>query len=103
MNTKFNYYSLNNPAEISNWENKIFHASFYNFGRLALELFQFQYLHNDLYQQYVDSVGIDPESVDSITKIPFLPIQFFKTGVIKTTDFKPEIIFESSGTNTNYQ
>lgn len=89
---------MNNPAEISNWENKIFNASFYSFDRLALELFQFQYLHNNLYRQFVDSVGIDPESVDSITKIPFLPIQFFKTGVIKTTDFKPQITFESSGT-----
>ncbi len=65
---------------------------------MALELFQFQYRHNDIYHQYVNSLHIIPESVDSITKIPFLPIQFFKTHAIKTTDFKAEIIFESSGT-----
>ena len=63
-----------------------------------MELFQFQYLHNNLYRQYVDSVRIKPERVDSITKIPFLPIQFFKTAIVKTTDFEAEIIFESSGT-----
>ena len=98
MNIKFNYYSLKNTAEISEWENKIFHASFYNFDRLALELFQFQYWHNNVYRQYADSVHIIPEKVDTIAKIPFLPIQFFKTNVIKTTEYEPQIIFESSGT-----
>ena len=65
---------------------------------MALELFHFQYEHNDVYRQYVKSLPVDPEKVDSVTKIPFLPIQFFKTNVIKTTAFEPEIIFESSGT-----
>jgi hypothetical protein len=95
---KFNYYSLNTTPEISNWENKIFHASFYNFDKMALELFQFQYRHSDIYRQYVDSVRIDPQKVDSLSKIPFLPIQFFKTNEVTTTTFEPEIIFESSGT-----
>ncbi len=65
---------------------------------MALELFQFQYRYNDIYHQYVNSLHIIPESVDSITKIPFLPIQFFKTHAIKTTAFEAEVIFESSGT-----
>ena len=95
---KFNYYYLNNTSEIPEWENKIFHASFYNFDRMALEIFQFQYRHNPVYRQYVNSIHINPESVDAVVKIPFLPIQFFKTNIIKTTEFEPEIIFESSGT-----
>jgi hypothetical protein len=65
---------------------------------MALELFQFQYRHNDVYRRYVDSVHVDPQKVDSLGKIPFLPIQFFKTTAVKTTAFEPEIIFESSGT-----
>lgn len=65
---------------------------------MALDLFHFQYEHNTIYRQYVDSVHIDPKTVDSVTKIPFLPIQFFKSGIIKTTEFEPEIVFESSGT-----
>ena len=36
--------------------------------------------------------------MDAIEKIPFLPISFFKTHEVKTTDFIPEIVFESSGT-----
>lgn len=57
-----------------------------------------QYHYNDLYRSYVDSIRVIPEKVDSIEKIPFLPISFFKTHEVKTTDFNPEIIFESSGT-----
>lgn len=39
-----------------------------------------------------------PHEVTATDKIPFLPISFFKTHKVATTDFKPEIIFESSGT-----
>lgn len=65
---------------------------------MAIELFNFQYQHNNIYRRYSDSIHTQPESVDSIDKITFLPTQFFKTNSIKTTDFEPEIIFESSGT-----
>ncbi len=51
-----------------------------------------------LYQTYVNSISVNPASVDTIEKIPFLPISFFKTHKVATTDFEPEIIFESSGT-----
>ena len=84
--------------QITDWENKIFHASYYNFDKIALELFRFQYQNNSLYKQFSDSVGVVPDKVNSITEIPFLPIQFFKTHRVTTTTFEPEIIFESSGT-----
>jgi len=85
-------------TQIAELENKIFQASFYNFDKLALQLFQFQYEHNNVYRQFSKSININPERVDSIEKIPFLPIQFFKSAEVKTTDFEPEIFFESSGT-----
>ncbi|HUS02519.1 MAG TPA: hypothetical protein VMY77_12365 [Chitinophagaceae bacterium] len=65
---------------------------------MAIELFHFQYQNNGVYRRYADSLHVKPETVDTVTKIPFLPVQFFKTNTIKTTDFEPEIIFESSGT-----
>lgn len=89
---------MKNGEHITDWENQIFNVSFYNFDKIALQLFRFQYDNNSIYKQYVDSINIVPETVDSITKIPFLPIQFFKTATIKTTEFEPETIFESSGT-----
>ncbi len=57
-----------------------------------------QYENNEVYKTYVDTVGIVPRVVTSLEKIPFLPIQFFKSKEVSTTSFEPEIIFESSGT-----
>ena len=81
-----------------NWENKQFHTSFYNFEGHALELFRFQYEHNPVYRKFTDSINVDPLMVNRIERIPFLPVQLFKRCEVRTTEFVPEIIFESSGT-----
>jgi phenylacetate-coenzyme A ligase PaaK-like adenylate-forming protein len=57
-----------------------------------------QYDQNEIYRSYVDALGIDISGVKRIENIPFLPIAFFKSHKIATTDFEPAIIFESSGT-----
>jgi hypothetical protein len=64
----------------------------------ALELCAFQYAHNPLYRQYADALGVDPARLSGPAAIPFLPIGFFKTQPVKTTDFTPETVFTSSGT-----
>jgi hypothetical protein len=64
----------------------------------ALELCAFQYAHNPLYRQYADALGVDPAALTDPAGIPFLPISFFKTQPVKTTDFTPEALFASSGT-----
>ena len=69
-----------------------------NFSETALAVFQFQYQHNPVYHQYCQALHIDNTKIDSIAKIPFLPVAFFKTHTITTTPFKPAVIFESSGT-----
>ena len=43
-------------------------------------------------------MGVDAAALKTIEKIPFLARQFFKTNIITTTQFKPAVIFESSGT-----
>ncbi len=63
-----------------------------------MEIFFLQYAHNEVYKKYVDALHIVAETIDSIEKIPFLPISFFKTHKVVTGIFQPEIIFESSGT-----
>lgn len=67
---------------------------------LTLELFRFQYMTNALYRAYVDALRVDPSTVRTITQIPFLPIQFFKSRPVICGEFGPEVIFESSGTTT---
>lgn len=79
-------------------EKRIFAASVGNFKALAIELFQYQYRHNTIYRQYCNSLKIDPDTIDSLQKIPYLPIAFFKTHAVKTTEFENETVFESSGT-----
>lgn len=64
----------------------------------ALELCAFQYAHNSLYRQYADALGVDPATLASPAAIPFLPIGFFKTQLVQTTDFVPAAVFASSGT-----
>ncbi len=59
-------------------------------------MFQWQYNENITYKTYVDTIGINPRLVHRLENIPFLPIQFFKNKTVKTGEFEPEIIFESS-------
>jgi hypothetical protein len=79
-------------------EDKIFTVEPADFEQLALEIFQFQYQNNPVYQQYVNALSIVGPKVRSLSQIPFLPIQFFKTRDIKSTVFEPQAVFESSGT-----
>jgi hypothetical protein len=78
--------------------NKIFNVNEGNFIDLALEIFQFQYQHNPIYRTYVDTLRFNPKQINKLPDIPFLPIRFFKSHRVKTTDFEPGYEFESSGT-----
>ena len=70
-----------------------------DFRDIALDLFRYQYQHNELYRRFTDALHIDPAKVDALHKIPFLPISFFKTHKITTGTWEqPALIFESSGT-----
>ena len=68
------------------------------FSIIALDVYQFQFDNNLLYQDYCHAVGKLPQAVDQVTDIPFLPISFFKTHRIETTTFDPELVFKSSAT-----
>ena len=78
--------------------NELFSLSETGFLTRALELFRFQYAENALYRQYTQTLGIDPGPVRTLEAIPFLPVSFFKTHTVQTTDFQPGAVFESSGT-----
>lgn len=71
------------------------------FEALCLEVFEFQYHQNSIYKQYVEGLGIQPNTVDCIEKIPFLPISFYKKHQVLCKNLKPTHIFESSGTTGN--
>jgi phenylacetate-coenzyme A ligase PaaK-like adenylate-forming protein len=69
-----------------------------NFQDIALSLFQFQAIHNPIYQSFLNYLGVHPTKITAIDQIPFLPIGFFKSGMVKTGNWRPSTIFISSGT-----
>jgi hypothetical protein len=77
-------------------EQKIFQVSNSNFEQLALEIFDFQVQHNEIYRQFVTK--LNRKIPKKIEEIPFLPIEFFKTHKIISSTLKPKITFLSSGT-----
>ncbi|NVJ48671.1 MAG: acyl transferase [Cytophagia bacterium] len=68
------------------------------FESLALDVFKLQYQHNEVYRKWCTSLGKTPENVNQLERIPFLPIEFFKSHIIMSGEWKAEATFESSGT-----
>ncbi len=83
-------------------EHKIFDIqSDLEFENLALRIFEYQYQNCTIYNQYCNLLNIELNAINKIEKIPFLPIQFFKTQTVKSGNFKKEMVFSSSGTTGN--
>lgn len=69
-----------------------------NFDSTALKVFYYQSQFNPIYATYLRLLKCDPKTIESLEKIPFLPIELFKNYTIQT-GFAPIITeFESSGT-----
>lgn len=80
------------------WNHKIFSVKEADFESLAVEIFRFQYNGNEVYRDYADALRVRVDRVSKLEHIPFLPIRFFKSHMIKTGSFSPAVVFESSGT-----
>ncbi len=79
--------------------NKIFEIKTSSqFNKIALEIFNFQYDNNPIYQKFCSYLGKSRTDVNAIEDIPYLPIEFFKSQRVITKNQKPQIVFESSGT-----
>lgn len=68
------------------------------FEQKALEIFRFQAKNTLVYNAYLDKLNCNPQKVNSLLEIPFLPITFFKNHQIIHKDYKSELVFKSSGT-----
>ena len=65
---------------------------------MVLKVFRFQYDHNVVYQEFCQFLKKDKTNVKAIADIPFLPIQFFKSHQVLSSQSPIEITFSSSGT-----
>lgn len=68
------------------------------FKVVALKVFKFQFENNLVYRSFCDLLYKHPSDVKSIEDIPFLPIQFFKTHSILSSNESIKKTFTSSGT-----
>ncbi|TRX09214.1 LuxE/PaaK family acyltransferase [Flavobacterium gawalongense] len=68
------------------------------FEKIALKVFRFQYENNLVYQEFCDFLKVDVQKVKSLSQIPFLPIQFFKSHQVVSNTDAIEETFTSSGT-----
>ncbi len=68
------------------------------FESLALDIFRFQARNCKVYGDFVKNLGINTGKVDTLQRIPFLPIEFFKSHEIISGPGEAEEIFTSSGT-----
>jgi phenylacetate-coenzyme A ligase PaaK-like adenylate-forming protein len=85
---------------INQLRNKIFKIkSETEFHEAFLEVFHYQYDKNPVYQQFINSLGIDPDSVKSQSDLLFIPVEFFRNHKITSGNLRVEKIFESSGTS----
>lgn len=77
----------------------IFHiSSKKQFEKIALKVFRLQYAQNAVYREYCQHLQKSPIEVKAVSDIPFLPIGFFKTHRVTTSNDAPEAVFTSSGT-----
>lgn len=70
------------------------------FSTVALTLFRFQYEYCPVYRAFCDALKVNVATVTELSKIPFLPISFFRSHrvVSGNQDADAELLFESSGT-----
>lgn len=78
------------------------------FNSLCMKIFHLQAENCEVYREYLNLLGVEHFSVESIDRIPFLPIKFFKNREIATLDScgkcftngasAPHSVFTSSST-----
>ncbi|MGZ3872971.1 MAG: LuxE/PaaK family acyltransferase [Mucilaginibacter sp.] len=68
------------------------------FDKIALEVFRHQSKNCAVYRDFIAGLNIDPQEVQTVAQIPFLPVAFFKSHPVLSSAAVPEITFTSSGT-----
>lgn len=70
----------------------------HDFLAASLKTFRYQYDNIEVYKKFVDYLKVNPEEIESLDKIPFLPIEMFKNHQILDKNVSTELFFQSSGT-----
>jgi phenylacetate-coenzyme A ligase PaaK-like adenylate-forming protein len=69
-----------------------------DFHNAALQVFDYQFNNNAVYQGFTRQLKINTEKIDNLTDFPFLPVEFFRNHKVVSGFNQSGKIFESSGT-----
>lgn len=79
--------------------NRIFNiATDHDFLQSAMDVFDYQCNKNTVYQQFIVGLGKRQKPVKTLSGIPFLPVEFFRSHEIISGQNPVQKIFSSSGT-----
>lgn len=82
--------------------NKILNiSSSQEFEKYSIEIFNYQFEKNTIYREFCRLTGKNSSNIRSSFEIPFLPIQFFKTHKIISSNQPIKKTFYSSGSTKN--
>lgn len=70
----------------------------HDFQTACLETFHYQYENVEVYRKFVEFLKINPQSIQQVLDIPFLPIEMFKNHLVLEKKSTAENYFQSSGT-----
>lgn len=73
-------------------------SNFEDFEAKALKTFRHQVQNCQVYKDFVDLLGTDTRAINNLGDIPFLPIEFFKSHKVISSNEKVNEVFMSSGT-----
>jgi phenylacetate-coenzyme A ligase PaaK-like adenylate-forming protein len=90
---------MNFSPPINELRRKIFSVTPREFENTAVEIFRYQYQHNEVYRHYADLLHKNPGNVTQLHHIPFLPVSFFKTHKV-LANVHAEYVFETSATTS---
>ena len=68
------------------------------FTNAALQVFRFQAENCAIYKEFITNLGINASNIQVIDQIPFLPISFFKSHEVISSQDAVQVAFTSSGT-----
>lgn len=74
-----------------------------DFETAAIDVFRYQFDNNRIYRRFATQLKKSPENVRTITDIPFIPVELFRSNIVLSGSFPVDIIFESSGTTNAIQ
>ena len=96
------FYILNTFEYMINYENIFKIKTIDDFESMAVKIFKYQFDNNKIYRSFCDLIDKNPSDITNSNQIPFLPIKFFKSHTVLSSNQSIEKKFISSGTtNTN--